>query len=65
MTKGELTIIQYLENIETLLQKILSCIEHKESVQPIITFSKANSNADDSFIKERQKEIFISLDNKE
>lgn len=65
MTKGELTIIQYLENIETLLEKILSCLEHKETVQPLITFSKANSNADDSFIKERQKEIFISLDNKE
>ena len=65
MTKSELTIIQYLENIETLLEKILSCIEHKETIEPLITFNKANSNADDSFINERQKEIFSNLDNKE
>ena len=65
MTKSELTIIQYLENIETLLEKILTCIEHKESVEPLITFSKACPSADDSFIKEREKEIFNSLDNKE
>ena len=65
MTKAELTIIQYLENIETLLEKILNHIEHKESAEPLITFTKANKNADDSFIKEREKEIFNSLDNKE
>ena len=65
MTKAELTIIQYLENIETLLETILKCIEHKESVEPLITFSKANKNADDSFIKEREKELFNILDNKE
>ena len=65
MTKAELTIIQYLENIETLLETILKCIEHKETVEPPITFSKANKNADDSFIKEREKEIFSILDNKE
>ena len=65
MTKAELTIIQYLENIETLLETILKCIEHKEISEPLITFSKANKNADDSFIKEREKEIFNSLDNKD
>ena len=65
MTNAELTIIQYLENIETLLETILKCIEHKESVEPLITFSKANKNADDSFIKEREKELFNILDNKE
>ena len=65
MTKAELTIIQYLENIETLLKTILKCMEHKEISEPLITFNKANPNADDSFIKEREKELFNSLDNKD
>ena len=39
MTKAELTIIQYLENIETLLETILKCIEHKEISEPLITFN--------------------------
>ena len=65
MTKAELTIIQYLENIETLLETILKCMEHKESVEPLITFSKACPSADDSFIIERTKEIFNSLNNKD
>ena len=64
MTKAELTIIQYLENIETLLETILKCMEHKESVEPLITFSKACPSADDSFIKDREREIFQELDEK-
>ena len=47
------------------LDRIIQLLEGKNNSEPIITFSKANKNADDSFIKERQKEIFISLDNKE
>ena len=47
------------------LDIIIKLLSHKKNNEPIITFSKANKNADDSFIKERQKEIFISLDNKE
>ena len=47
------------------LNRIIELLEDKKNIEPIITFSKANKNADDSFIKERQKEIFISLDNKE
>ena len=47
------------------LDRIIQLLEGKKNSEPIITFSKANKNADDSFIKERQKEIFISLDNKE
>ena len=65
MTKTELTIIQYLENIETLLETILKCIEHKEISEPLITFKAASDKASDSFINERQKEIFNSLCNKE
>ena len=65
MTKAELTIIQYLENIETLLETILKCIEHKEISEPLITFKAASDKASDSFIIERTKEIFNSLNNKE
>ena len=65
MTKSELTIIQHLENIETLIETILKCIEHKESVEPLLTFKAASDKASDEFIKEREKEIFNSLDNKE
>ena len=47
------------------LDRIIQLLEGKKNIEPIITFSKANKNTDDSFIKERQKEIFISLDNEE
>ena len=47
------------------LDIIIKLLSHKKNIDPLITFSKANSNADDSFIIERQKEIFNSLDNKE
>ena len=63
MTKAELTIIQYLENIETLLETILKCMEHKESVDPLITFTKAN-NVNNTFIEKKKKEIFQELDEK-
>ena len=57
--------INKLDLIIEKLDKIIELLEGKKNIEPIITFSKANKNADDSFIKERQKEIFISLDNKE
>ena len=47
------------------LDKIIALLEPKKNIEPFITFSKANKNADDSFIKEREKEIFNSLDNRE
>ena len=47
------------------LDKIIQLLEGKKNIEPLITFNKANKNADDSFIQERQKEIFNSLDNKE
>ena len=57
--------INKLDLIIERLDKVIEILEGKKNIEPIITFSKANSNTDDSFIKERQKEIFISLDNKE
>ena len=47
------------------LDKIIDLLEGKKNIEPLITFSKANSNVDDSFIIERQKEIFQMMDNKE
>ena len=47
------------------LDKIIELLEGKKNIEPLITFKKANKNADDSFIIERTKEIFNSLDNKE
>lgn len=47
------------------LDIIIKLLSPKKNNEPLITFSKANSNADDSFIKEREKELFNSLDNKE
>ena len=54
-----------LDLIIERLDKVIEILEGKKNIEPIISFSKANSNADDSFIIERQKEIFSSLDNKE
>ena len=47
------------------LDIIIKLLSPKKNNEPLITFSKANSNADDTFIIERQKEIFNLLDNKE
>ena len=57
--------INRLDLIIERLDKIIELLEGKKIIEPLITFSKANKNADDSFIIERQKEIFNSLDNKE
>ena len=57
--------INRLDLIIERLDKVIETLEGKKNIEPIITFSKANKNADDNFIKEREKEIFISLDNKE
>ena len=63
MTTQENTML--LMEISNKLDKIIKLLEGKKNIEPLITFSKANSNADDSFIIERQKEIFQELDNKE
>ena len=57
--------INRLDLIIERLDKVIELFEGKKNIEPLITFSKANKNADDSFIKERQKEIFNLLDNKE
>ena len=56
--------INRLDLIIERLDKVIEILEGKKNSEPIITFSKANKNADDSFIIERQKEIFQELDEK-
>ena len=57
--------VNRLDLIIERLDKVIEILEGKKNIEPLITFSKANSNADDSFIKEREKEIFNLLDNRE
>ena len=63
MSRQENTML--LTEISNKLDKLIKLLEGKKNIEPIITFSKANKNADDSFIKEREKEIFNLLDNKD
>ena len=57
--------INRLDLIIERLDKVIEILEGKKNIEPLITFSKANPNADDSFIKDREREIFNSLDNKD
>ena len=56
--------INRLDLIIERLDKIIELLEGKKNNDPLITFSKANPNADGSFIIERTKEIFQELDEK-
>ena len=62
MTTQENTML--LMEISNKLDKIIKLREGKKNNEPLITFSKANKNADDSFIKEREREIFSQIDEK-
>ena len=63
MTTQENTML--LMEISNKLDKLIELLEGKKNIEPPITFSKACPSADDSFINEREKEIFNLLDNKE
>ena len=47
------------------LDIIIKLLSHKKNIEPIITFSKANKNADDSELRKRELELFQVLDRKE
>ena len=57
--------INRLDLIIERLDKIIELLEGKKNIEPLTTFIPASDKADDSFIKEREKEIFNLLDNKE
>lgn len=58
MTKQRLDI---LNELNLKLDKIIQLLEVKKNVEPDIKFTKAN-NVENSFIKDRQTEIFKMLD---
>lgn len=62
MTKQERMDI--LAELTQRLDKIIELLEGKNNSEPLITFSKPN-NVENTFIEDRQKELFNSLDNKE
>ena len=62
MTTEQNTIL--LTEISEKLDKLIQLLEGKKNTEPLITFSKAN-NVNDTFVEDRQKEIFQELDNKE
>lgn len=63
MTKQERMDI--LEVLSKKLDRIIELLENKnKSCEPLITFSKPN-NVENTFIEDRQKELFNSLDHKE
>ena len=57
--------INRLDLIIERLDKIIELLEGKKNNEPLITFSKANSNADDSELRKRELELFQVLDHKE
>ena len=63
MTKQERMDI--LEKLSLKLDKIIELLENKNNnSEPLTTFVKAN-NVENTFIEDRQREIFNSLDRKE
>ena len=63
MSKEERMYI--LGELTARLDRIIELLEVKnKSCEPLTTFVKAN-NVENTFIEDRQKEIFSSLDNKE
>ena len=57
--------INRLDLIIERLDKIIELLEGKKNIEPLTTFIPASNKASDKFIKEREKEIFSILDNKE
>ena len=55
--------INRLDLIIERLDKIIELLEGKRNIEPLTTFVKAN-NIENTFIEDRQKEIFQELDEK-
>ena len=57
--------INKLDLIIEKLDKIIELLQGKKNIEPLITFIKANKNADDSELRKRELELFQILDNKD
>ena len=56
--------LNMLEILTQRLDKIIELLEVKNNTEPLISFSKPN-NVENTFIEDRQRELFKSLDRKE
>ena len=64
MTKQER--LDILEQLNLKIDRIIYLLENKnKSCEPTTTFIPASNKASDKFIKEREMELFNSLDRKE
>ena len=57
--------INRLDLIIERLDKVIEILEGKKNIEPLTTFIPASDKASDNFIKEREREIFQMMDNKE
>ena len=55
--------VNRLDLIIERLDKIIEILEGKKNIEPVLTFNKAN-NVNNTFVEDRQKEIFQELDEK-
>ena len=56
--------LEVLKVMDNKINTIISMLSDKRNSEPLITFTKAN-NVENTFIEDRQREIFNSLDCKE
>ena len=56
--------LEMLNVMDNKINTIISMLSDKKNIEPLITFTKAN-NVENTFIEDRQKELFNSLDHKE
>ena len=56
--------INRLDLIIERLDKVIEILEGKKNIEPLTTFIPASDKASDSFIKDREREIFQELDEK-
>ena len=56
--------LKMLNVLDNKINTIISMLSDKNNNEPLITFTKAN-NVKNTFIEDRQKELFNSLDHKE
>ena len=51
-----------LKLMDNKIDIIITMLSDKRNIEPLITFSKANANANDSELKLYEKELFQKLD---
>ena len=55
--------LEMLNVLDNKIDTIITMLSDKRNIEPLITFSKANANANDSELKSYEMELFQKLDN--